>query len=63
MCGHSAKAHDEEKQWEFMQRIRKTLYIRGSDTCPVTSLEGAIGVLLYGIFALEQTRGEGVGVV
>jgi hypothetical protein len=36
--------------------MRERLYLRGSDTCPVTSLEGAIGVLLYGIFALEDAR-------
>ena len=33
------------------------LDLRGSETCPVTSLEGAIGVLLYGIFALEVESG------
>lgn len=28
---------------------RKKRYVRGSETWPVTSLEGAMGVLLYGI--------------
>jgi hypothetical protein len=37
--------------------------LRGRETWPVTSFEGAIGVLLYGIFALEQVCGEGRGVV
>jgi hypothetical protein len=45
--------------WEVDEFICELAYLRGSETCPVTSFEGAIGVLLYGIFALEQVCGEG----
>lgn len=38
-------------------------YLRGRDTWPVISLEGSIGVLLYGMFALEQMRGDGESTV
>jgi hypothetical protein len=31
-------------------KTKAEFYLRGSDTWPVTSLLGAIGVLLYGIF-------------
>ena len=29
--------------------IRQEISLRGSDTCPLTSWDGVIGVLLYGI--------------
>jgi hypothetical protein len=32
--------------------VEEDVDVRGSETWPVTSFEGAMGVLLYGIFAL-----------
>jgi hypothetical protein len=41
----------------WLPRGRKALIdVRGKDTVPVTSLEGAIGVLLYGMLA--ESGGE-----
>lgn len=37
--------------------VRK-LYLRGSETWPVISLEGSIGVLLYGIVAVKYALEE-----
>lgn len=44
-------------------RLSDVFDLRGSDTVPVTSFEGAIGVLLYGILRRSCTRGSERGVV
>jgi hypothetical protein len=58
-----AQTHCEtlrSSQWgvEVAEDVYDMAHLRGSDTCPVTSLEGAIGVLLYGISALEWVKVE-----